>query len=322
VSYAITLSASNECSAKNGRNRIAWRIGDYFAHCPMNKHIRDQVFVAVSLIGSAISFAGCQGMDGAHKHIADQSDGPTDTLVVLCSRLFESRTYEQYLDQWSSDSLVFRFVDAGQLEASQWPNVLLGADGVLLTGGADLDPKLYGQAGDTILCGDIHPVRDSVEIRLLTWVDDTGLPCLGICRGLQHMNVFAGGTLDPHLPRKYGDMHRAGMQGNSRDTIHLATVVAVPHGIDVALQDESTVISHHHQGIDQLGQELMVWAIAPDGLAEGIAHRDSTRFPFYVGVQWHPERSEQHQFLVEPIGEGFVHAMLSNRDGSRLFSPK
>ena len=82
------------------------------------------------------------------------------------------------------------------------------------------------------------------------------------------------------------------------------------------------MISHHHQGIDQLGQELMVWAIAPDGLAEGIAHRDSTRFPFYVGVQWHPERSEQHQFLVEPIGEGFVHAMLSNRDGSRLFSPK
>ena len=124
-----------------------------------------------------------------------------DTLIVLCSRLYESRTYEQFIGQWASDSLVLQFVDAGELDENGWPKALKASNGVLLTGGADLDPKLYGQAGDTILCGDIQPIRDSIEIRLLNWVNETGVPCLGVCRGLQHMNVYAGGTLDPHLPR-------------------------------------------------------------------------------------------------------------------------
>ena len=233
-----------------------------------------------------------------------------DTLIVLCSRLYESRTYEQFIGQWASDSLVLQFVDAGELDENGWPKALKASNGVLLTGGADLDPKLYGQAGDTILCGDIQPIRDSIEIRLLNWVNETGVPCLGVCRGLQHMNVYAGGTLDPHLPRLHGNMHRAGLQGSSRDTAHSVRVVTIPQGVDVEVGNESVTISHHHQGIDVLGQSLKAWAIAPDGLVEGIVHSDTAHFPFYVGVQWHPERSNQGQYLVEPVGAGFVNAML------------
>ncbi len=270
------------------------------------------VLIGMGLTLGLIGFWGCQDSAAPDADGRTINEHPSDTLRVLCSRLFESKTYENYLNRWSSEALVFEFVDAGELAEDEWLNALNASDGVLLTGGADLDPKLYGQAGDTVLCGDIHPIRDSVEVRLLSWVDQTGLPCLGICRGLQHMNVFSGGTLDPHLPRTHGNMHRAGEAGDSRDTVHQVTVVALPHGVDVEIEQRSALISHHHQGIDQLGDDLMVWAVAPDGLAEGIAHNDFKRFPFYVGVQWHPERSEKQQHLVEPIGEGFVNAMLGN----------
>lgn len=264
--------------------------------------------IAACLVAGA--FMGCQPRPDSP--LVEEGRNQ-DTLNVLCSRLYESKTYEHYLGRWASDSLVLQFVDAGELDETEWLEALKASDGVLLTGGADLHPNLYGQAGDTLLCGDIQPIRDSIEIRLLNWVNETGVPCLGICRGLQHMNVHAGGTLDPHLPRLHGDMHRAGLQGSSRDTVHSVRVVSIPHGVDVEVGNESVTISHHHQGIDVLGHTLKVWAIAPDGLAEGIVHEDTVRFPFYVGVQWHPERSDQDQYLVEPVGEGFVNAMLEDQ---------
>jgi len=277
----------------------------------MIQRIKDGLFMGMVAFIVGGSFLGCrQGGDiSTVEEVRNQ-----DTLIVLCSRLYESRTYEHYLGRWASDSLVLQLVDAGELDEGGWLKALETSNGVLLTGGADLDPGLYGQAGDTILCGDIQPIRDSIENRLLNWVNETGVPCLGICRGLQHMNVHAGGTLDPHLPRLHGDMHRAGLQGSSRDTVHSVRVVAIPHGIDVEVGNESITISHHHQGIDVLGQSLKVWAIAPDGLAEGIVHSDTAHFPFYVGVQWHPERSDQDQYLVEPVGAGFVNAMLDTQE--------
>jgi putative glutamine amidotransferase len=286
----------------------------FVAHSNMKRIKNVQLaLIGVGFVCAIIGSSGCQNNDASDARERVNYDSQPDTIRVLCSRLFSSRTYELFLNRFASEDFVLDFVDAGQLRAEDWNDALRITDGVLLTGGADLHPKLYEQEEDTLLCGDIHPVRDSVEIRLLTWVEQTGIPCLGVCRGLQHMNVFAGGTLDPHLPRKHGNMHRAGKAGNTRDTVHQVEVVAVPDGINVELNDLSVVISHHHQGIDRLGAELIVWAEAPDGLAEGIAHQNSSRFPFYVGVQWHPERSEVQQALVEPIGEGFVEAMLQNR---------
>ena len=276
------------------------------------QHVRKGV-IEVGVICSLLIGWGCQNGTEPTRGQRTVDDIEPDTLLVLCSRLFASETYERFLARFPSEEWVLDFVDAGHLQEEDWINYLQTTDGILLTGGADLDPKLYGQEEDRMLCGDIQSVRDSVEIRLLNWVDQTGIPCLGICRGLQHMNVFAGGTLDPHLPRTHGNMHRAGKAGNTRDTVHQVEVVALPNGVHVQLEDESVLISHHHQGIDQLGEGLLAWAVAPDGLVEGIAHQDTGRFPFYIGVQWHPERSAIQQKLVEPIGSGFVDAMLRNR---------
>lgn len=123
------------------------------------------------------------------------------------------------------------------------------------------------------------------------------------------MNVHNGGTLHAHLPDVLGtDAHRAGAEGNSRDTLHAVIAGSTADFIGIERETTSEVISHHHQGIHHLGEGVEAWAYASDGLIEGIRRADTMQFPFYVGVQWHPERSPINQPLVEPVGRHFVDA--------------
>ena len=231
-----------------------------------------------------------------------------DTLHIVASRLFESRTYEDFLEPLASPGVIHWF-DASELTEEELSGVLSSAHGVLMTGGADIHPARYGQAADTTKCGTIDLERDRIESALLHAVDSLRLPCLGICRGLQFMNVHNGGTLHAHLPDVLGtNAHRAGTEGNSRDTLH--AVIAGSNADFIGFERETTseVISHHHQGINQLGEGLEAWAYASDGLIEGIRRADTVLFPFYVGVQWHPERSPGNQPMVEPVGRNFLDA--------------
>lgn len=232
-----------------------------------------------------------------------------DTLHIVASRLFESRTYEGFLEPLASPDAI-QWHHASELTEEELSSALETAHGVLMTGGADIHPSRYGQAADTARCGAIDLDRDRIESVLLCAVDSLRLPCLGICRGLQFMNVHNRGTLYAHLPDVLGtDAHRAGLEGNSRDTLH--AVIAGSNAEFIGIENETTseVISHHHQGINRLGSGLEAWAYSPDGLIEGIRRSDSVEFPFYVGVQWHPERSPKNQRLVEPIGLHFLEAL-------------
>lgn len=236
-------------------------------------------------------------------------------MVVVASRLWESRTYQDFLEPLAAPNVV-RWINASDLPLDSLLPALAEADGVLLTGGADIHPLRYSQGADTARCGAIDVARDSLESRLLTWVDARHTPCLGICRGMQFMNVHGGGSLHPHLPDVlHTDAHRAGREGDSRDTLH--TVRATRSwAAGIASGDRSEVVSHHHQGVDRLAEGLEVWAVAPDGLVEGVRARDTATFPFYVGVQWHPERSAPGQPLVDLVGRAFVSAM-QGQDGAQ-----
>ena len=226
----------------------------------------------------------------------------------MASRLFESRTYENFLEPLASPDVI-HWHDASELTEEELSDVLGSAHGVLMTGGADIHPARYGQAADTTRCGTIDLERDRIESALLHAVDSLRLPCLGICRGLQFMNVHNGGTLHAHLPDVLGtDAHRAGAEGNSRDTLHAVIAGSTADFIGIERETTSEVISHHHQGIHHLGEGVEAWAYASDGLIEGIRRADTMQFPFYVGVQWHPERSPINQPLVEPVGRHFVDA--------------
>ncbi len=177
-------------------------------------------------------------------------------------------------------------------------------DALVLTGGSDVDPARYGQAAGS----HTQPPRtdrDAAELALLAAALDAGLPVLAICRGMQLLNVFRGGTLIQHLPDvTSGEDHAATPGTYGHHLVHveqdstLATVLGRTT-VDVA--------TSHHQGIDELGKELAVTARAGDGIIEAV--EDQSR-PFLLGVQWHPEAGTDLALM-----EGLVAAAQDRQAG-------
>jgi putative glutamine amidotransferase len=162
-------------------------------------------------------------------------------------------------------------------------------DGVLIPGGVDMDPHTFGESRGARL-GRIDPARDTVEMMLTRWSVEDKKPLLGLCRGSQVMNVALGGSLYQDLdaefphPIKHDYFPTAGY---SRDYLaHTVSVVPGSRLGAILQQPEVQVNSMHHQGVKQLAPGLVVSALAPDGLIEGI---ESSNGHFMVGVQWHPE---------------------------------
>jgi putative glutamine amidotransferase len=174
---------------------------------------------------------------------------------------------------------------------------LKGLDGLLLTGGCDVDPRRYGQEAlpET---QKPNPVRDRMEIGLLGEALDRDLPVLGICRGLQLFNVYHGGTLIQHLK---GDPHRPPQRPKADPAKPMHEVSVAPDTRLAAALGAGThaVNSRHHQAVDRLGSRLLVSASSvTDGVIEGLERPDKT---FAVAVQWHPEdqvRSDETQLKL------------------------
>lgn len=168
---------------------------------------------------------------------------------------------------------------AGRAEAER---VLLGIDGVLLVGGADIAPELYGSPRDA-RTGPPAPARDEWEAALIRVALDRDLPILGVCRGMQMLNVVRGGTLRQHLPSVVGtDDHQPDAPRFATNVVRL-TPENLPGSV---LGDRHRAACYHHQAIDTLGDGLIATGWASDGTIEAIV---DTEHPFAVGVQWHPE---------------------------------
>lgn len=156
-------------------------------------------------------------------------------------------------------------------------------DGLLLPGGTDLDPALYGARGHPATQHP-SPGRDGAEIALASAAISIGLPVLGICRGLQVLNTVRGGTLHQHLPDITGhDGHEPG------PGVFGARPVRLERGSRIAAilgTGTATVPCHHHQAIDRVGDGLVVTARSDDGIIEAV---ELAGHPFAVAVQWHAE---------------------------------
>jgi putative glutamine amidotransferase len=179
-------------------------------------------------------------------------------------------------------------------------------DGVLLSGGLDLDPDAYGARERHPELGETKPALDAFELAVARAADARGLPLLGVCRGAQALNVARGGTLHQHI-----DGHRQAELATV--TTHAVALARGSRLQRLAGGPRLRVNTFHHQAVDVPGAGLRVVARAPDGTAEAI--EDPTR-PFLLGVQWHAET------LVEDPAHAAVFTALvdaaERRDGRAL----
>ena len=153
-------------------------------------------------------------------------------------------------------------------------------DGMVLPGGADVDPVFYHR--ENIACGTLEPELDRLQLGALERFVQSGKPVLGICRGHQVLNVFFGGTLIQHLPVS---IRHARGEGEHTDKVHDSR--ALPGSFLAALYGESFAVnSSHHQAVEQPGEGLELVQWSDDGVPEAMFHRT---LPVW-GVQWHPER--------------------------------
>jgi putative glutamine amidotransferase len=182
-------------------------------------------------------------------------------------------------------------------------------DALVLAGGADIDPASYGEKAHAETKGTV-PGRDAAEIALTRRALERDIPVLGICRGMQLLNVAAGGTLRQHLPEEVGHHEHRRVKGSFDGADHDVRLAPGSLAARAAGEELHGTKSHHHQGVREVGEGFRVtgWSTIDD-LPEAIERRDHR---FALGVQWHPEVDERSRLLAALVEEA-----RRSRDGRR-----
>jgi len=189
---------------------------------------------------------------------------------------------------------------------------LLGRlDGLVLAGGGDIDPELYGGVQHETLYG-VHRERDEMELALARLAFEQRLPTLGICRGCQVINVAFGGSLIEHLPDEVGAevAHRGKEPGSS--SLHLVELARGSRVAEVVGELRPSTSSSHHQALRRVAAGLEIVARAPDGTIEGVERRDH---PFYLAVQWHPEETAARDPGQQRLFDALAAAARTHANG-------
>jgi putative glutamine amidotransferase len=190
-------------------------------------------------------------------------------------------------------------------------------DALLLVGGGDVDPARYGGSTNEHVYG-IEPDRDEAEVALVLAADRLATPTLCICRGIQVMNVAFGGTLHGHLP-DHPDLLEHGVPIEGSQTIHEVTPEPGSRLAAVTKAGPLACASHHHQGIDRLGNGLAVTGRTDDGLIEAIERivpdQEDVNAPWMLGVQWHPEETAERDPAQQALFDAL--ALLATHHGAR-----
>lgn len=191
-------------------------------------------------------------------------------------------------------------------------------DGLLFTGGGDVDPTFYNEAPAVDNLSDVQKVRDIHEIELMRLAMEMQKPFFAICRGIQIMNVAVGGTLWQDIARQYHQpiRHDFYYTDNRFPRYYIAHDVKVKNESllgQILGQDRISVNSLHHQGIKNVAPVLRVSALADDGLVEALEVKDH---PFGLGVQWHPEELIDEHESARKIFAAFVETVRNGNHGN------
>ncbi len=191
-----------------------------------------------------------------------------------------------------------------------WDAILAAVDGIVVTGGADIEPTHYGGDPDHPQLTKFVPDRDAADFALINGVvERLDLPTLCICRGMQVLNVALGGSMHEHIPDiQPADIHRSDEGGWAVQPLtadHDSRVAAAMGATQVA------TYSGHHQAVKTVATGLQVTATAPDGIIEALEH---SAHPWLVGVQWHPERSAADDVTQQRLFDALVEKARQRRE--------
>jgi len=196
-----------------------------------------------------------------------------------------------------------------EVQAALWSRL----DGLVLTGGGDIDPARFGEARHPAV-DEVSPARDDLEIWLTHQALVDGVPLFAICRGIQVLNVALGGTLVQDIPGELPDALVHSQKAPRHEATHAVKVMGEGTRLGRALGTlEVNVNSMHHQAIKRLGDGLREVAWAPDGIVEGVEMPGDDRF--VLGVQWHPEELVGHDPAARNLFAAIVDAARRHARG-------
>lgn len=180
------------------------------------------------------------------------------------------------------------------------------ADGIIISGGPDVNPALYGQGSELERCGPIDYRRDTLELKMISYAIDHDIPLLCICRGHQILNVAEGGSLIIDIPSDHDTIILHRQEGK-----HMVRVVEGTNLASIVGCDSGLVNSRHHQAVKTIAPGYLASAYASDGIIEAIEPAEPGGHPFILGLQWHPEsmiRESDSPFTL-PIAIRFMDAV-------------
>jgi putative glutamine amidotransferase len=183
-------------------------------------------------------------------------------------------------------------------------DALKEVDALLLTGGGDVHPRFFGKPELIEQMEEVNELRDEFEFQVIEKALEADLPILGVCRGMQILNIALGGTLIPDLPSAGFELHAVEDVNEHR---HL--IKQVPHSLLEVItgNGKHEVNSIHHQAVNDLGRGLMASAFSPDGVCEAVEWALKDRMPFLLCMQWHPERMKD---IENPFSKNIAEYFL------------
>ncbi len=221
-------------------------------------------------------------------------------LIIAISKTAPESHYVKFLRRANPD---VQYVNMYTVPFDSIDIILNKCSGILLTGGNDIVPSIYGKAKEKNKCEDFDVNRDSLELKLIRAAVKRKMPVLGICRGEQILNVGNGGSLFTDIPTDIGKKvsHRNDTMAYHHVVIKEGTLLYKICGVN-----EGTVNSAHHQCVDKIAGNLVVSAKADDGVVEAYELKDQSSEPFMLGVQWHPEKLDNSNPLSTPLAIYFI----------------
>ena len=223
-----------------------------------------------------------------------------------------SKASDNYINWIESRDIII--IDAYNI--SNIDSILNLADGIILTGGEDIYPLMYNDTNNIKLCGEFDFRRDTLEKKLFDYAFNNKLPLIGVCRGMQMINVASGGTLFGDLPTEIGDsimhrnngevMHNIMVTNNNIDNISMIFPV---NGKVLPKKQFFKVNSWHHQGLKEIAENIIVIAESYDGLPEAVVINKKVH-PFMIGVQFHPERLGKYNPIHVNMKDKFIQQIF------------